>query len=234
VPPASTAPVATPEPPVASPPQPSRPVAPPPAAVPVAASPPPVAPDQFLQRLAQAAGLPLDAFASRSSAEVADQLGVVLRVMTDSVMQLLNARLQAKRMARSSSQTMIQALNNNPLKFAPSADEALKIMFGPPSKSYLDARRAIEQSFADLKTHQIKTYAAMQHAFNELMGEINPEAIEQDAGADRGIAGLMTSRKAKMWDAYVARWQAMARRDGDGLVDSFMRLFAEHYDQATS
>jgi hypothetical protein len=26
----------------------------------------------------------------------------------------------------------------------------------------------------------------------------------------------------------------MARRDGDGLVDSFMRLFAEHYDQATS
>ena len=191
-------------------------------------------PDQFLQQLAQAAGVPPDTFANRNPAEIAEQLGVVMRVITDNVMQLLNARLQAKRLARSSSHTMIQAVDNNPLKFAPTVDEALRIMFGPPTRSYLDARRAIEQGFADLKSHQIKTYSAMQHALTELMADIEPLAIESDTDADRGIAGLMTSRKAKLWDAYVARWQAMANREGDGLIDAFMRLFAEHYDRASN
>jgi type VI secretion system protein ImpI len=129
---------------------------------------------------------------------------------------------------------MIQAIDNNPLKFAPTVDEALRIMFGPPTQSYLDARRAIEQGFADLKSHQIKTYSAMQHALAALMAELEPQAIEQGTDADRGIAGLMTSRKAKLWDAYATRWQALARRDGDGMVDTFMRLFAEAYDRAGS
>ena len=187
---------------------------------------------QFLQRLALSAGVSGELFAGRDPAEVAEQLGVVMRLMADNVMQLLNARLQAKRLARSSSHTMIQAVDNNPLKFAPNVDEALRIMFGPPTQSYLDARRAIEQGFADLKSHQIKTYSAMQHALAALMAELEPQAIDQDTDADRGIAALMTSRKAKLWDAYQARYQALAHRDGDGLIDTFMRLFADYYDRA--
>ena len=49
---------------------------------------------------------------------------------------------------------MVQAIDNNPLKFAPSTEDAMRIMFGPPTQSYLDATRAIEQSFADLKEHR--------------------------------------------------------------------------------
>ena len=126
---------------------------------------------------------------------------------------------------------MIQALDNNPLKFSPTAEEALRIMFGPPTRSYLDARRAIEQGFDDLKTHQIKTYSAMQHALTTLMADLDPQAIDRDTDADRGIAALLDSRKAKLWDAYVARWQAKVRREGGGLVDAFMLLFAEYYDR---
>lgn len=206
------------------------------APAPSRAAPPPsagssAAAEQFLQRLARAAGLSDEVFAGRSSSEIADQLGIAMRLMADNVMQLLNARQQAKRLARSSSHTMIQAVDNNPLKFAPTVDEALRIMFGPPTQSYLDARRAIEQGFADLKAHQIKTYAAMQHAISELMAELEPQTIERGSDADRGIAALIASRKAKLWDAYVARYQALARRDGDGMVDTFMRLFADHYDR---
>ena len=46
-------------------------------------------------------------------------------------MQLLNARQQAKRLARSSSHTGIEAFDNNPLKFSPTAEDAIRIMFGP-------------------------------------------------------------------------------------------------------
>ena len=94
-----------------------------------------------------------------------------------------------------------------------------------------DARRAIEQSFDDLKSHQIKTYSAMQHALTLLLADLDPQTIDRDTDAEGGIAALVTSRKAKLWDAYVARWQAQVRREGGGLVDSFMLLFADCYDR---
>jgi type VI secretion system protein ImpI len=126
---------------------------------------------------------------------------------------------------------MVQAFDNNPLKFSPTPEEALSVMFGPPTRSYLDARRAIEQSFDDLKSHQIKTYSAMQHALTLLLADLDPQTIDRDTDAEGGIAALVTSRKAKLWDAYVARWQAQVRREGGGLVDSFMLLFADCYDR---
>jgi type VI secretion system protein ImpI len=184
----------------------------------------------FVGALAHGAGMPGEAFAARDPDELAEQLGILMRLVVENMQQLLSARLQAKRLARSSSQTMIEALDNNPLKFSPSADDALRIMFGPPTRSYLDPRRALEQGFQDLKTHQIKTYAAMQHALRRVVADLDPQAIDGDTQADRGIAAMVGSRKAKLWDAYVARWQAKAGRHEGGLVDVFMDYFAEAYD----
>src|SRR5262249_9766640 len=100
-----------------------------------------------------------------------------------------------------------------------------------PTRSYLDARRAIEQGFGDLKTHQVKTYSAMQQALTMLLAELDPETIDRDTQSDGGIAKLVSSRKAKLWDSYSARWQAKFRRDSGGPVDSFMLLFADCYDR---
>ena len=218
------------QPPVA--PEPVRAAAP----EPVRAAPPreraaPSSPSAIAQRLAQGAQVPEDFFAGRDPDELAELFGQVMRLVVENTMQLLSARVQAKRLARSSSHTMIEALNNNPLKFSPSAEDAMRIMFGPATRSYLDAYRAFAQSFEDLKTHQIKTYSAMQHALITLMNDLDPQTIERDAGEDRGIAALVTSRKAKLWDAYVARWQAKTRRESGGMIDSFMLSFAEYYDR---
>jgi type VI secretion system protein ImpI len=202
----------------------------PPVAVPAAASPAASGESGFLGALARGARVPEQVFAQRDPDEVAEQLGALMRLVAENMQQLLSARVQAKRLARSASHTMIEAIDNNPLKFSPSADDALRIMFGPPTKSYLDARRAFEQSFDDLKTHQIKTYAAMQHALRRLVADLDPQAIDRDTEADRGIAAMVGSRKAKLWDAYLTRWQAKARRHEGGLVDVFMDYFAEAYD----
>jgi type VI secretion system protein ImpI len=63
------------------------------------------------------------------------------------------------------------------------------------------------------------------------MAGLEPDTIARDTDADRGMAALLVSRKAKLWDAYVARWQAQVRREGTGLVDTFMLLFADYYDR---
>ncbi len=51
-------------------------------------------------------------------------------------------------------------------------------------------------------------------------------------GADQGLLALLSSRKARLWDLYLARWQAKTLRHEDGLLDAFMLYFAECYDQA--
>ena len=187
--------------------------------------------EAFVRQLATAAGLPEDVATRKDPGELAQQIGSVLRLVTENLMQLLNARLQAKQMARTSSHTTVQAIDNNPLKFSPSAPDALRIMFGPATPSYLDALRAIGQSFDDLKAHQIKTYSAMQHALTRLMADLDPRTIEQDTDKGRGIADMLVSRKAKLWDAYEARWEAKIGRAGSGPVEAFMLYFAEYYDR---
>jgi type VI secretion system protein ImpI len=185
---------------------------------------------RFAELVARGAGLSEDAFAGRDPDELAEQMGRLLRLATDNMKQLLEARQQAKRLARSPNQTTVQATNNNPLKFAPSAEDALRIMFGAKGQSYLDAERAFAQAFKDLKRHQIKTYAAMQQAVASLMKDVDPAAIEAASPSDQGLAGMMGSRKARLWDIYVARWQALGQRHENGLLDTFMDYFARCYD----
>jgi type VI secretion system protein ImpI len=225
----------------AMPPPPMPQAAPIPQAAAVMAAPmPPAAPagapggridGEFVRRVARGAGIPEDFLARQTPEQLAELLGLLMRLVVDNVRQLLNARLEAKRMTRSANQTMIQALDNNPLKFAPTTEEALRIMFGPPTSSYLDARRTLEQSFDDLKTHQIKTYAAMQQALQMLVADFDPQTIEDETEVDRGIAAVVGSRKARLWDAYVARWQVKTRRNEGGLADVFMQYFAECYER---
>ena len=186
---------------------------------------------KFAQLVARGAGLPDDAFAGRDPDELAEQVGRLLKLATDNMKQLLDARQQAKRLARSPNQTTVQAINNNPLKFAPTAEDALRIMFGSQSRSYLDSERAFAQGFDDLKKHQIKTYAAMQHAVTLLMKDLDPATIEAGSQSDRGLAGMVGSRKARLWDVYVARWQTHAKRHDNGILDTFMDYFARCYDR---
>jgi type VI secretion system protein ImpI len=191
---------------------------------------PPRPPDDFLRLLARGANVPEQTFA-QDSQRLAEELGILLRLVTENLRQLLNARLQAKRLARVSNQTTIEALNNNPLKFSPSTEDALSIMFGPTTASYLNAQQAIEEGFGDLKEHQVRTYAAMQQALAMIVADLDPQAIETATEADRGLTRVIGSRKARLWDAYLARWQAKTRGQDGGLVDVFMQYFAECYDR---
>jgi type VI secretion system protein ImpI len=191
----------------------------------------PTASTDFVQALAHGARLPTDVLGRQPPDHLAEQIGSLLLLIAENMRQLLQARVHAKRLARSAQHTQIEALHNNPLKFSVSAEEALRNMFGPPTRGYLDAHGSFEQGFEDLKTHQITTYTAMQQAINLLVADLDPRTIEAATEADRGVAALVVSRKARLWDAYAARWQALAGRHDGGMLDVFMRYFAECYDR---
>ncbi|WFU44336.1 type VI secretion system-associated FHA domain protein TagH [Bradyrhizobium sp. CB82] len=186
---------------------------------------------EFARLVAHAAGLPDNFFANKTDAELAEQLGIILRVTVDNLMALLQARTQAKRLTRSMSQTTVQAIENNPLKFSPTSEEAMRILFGPPTRSYLDAPRAFAQGFDDLKSHQLKTYMAMQHAVHELVAGIDPTLMARELELQRGARSWLGSNKSKLWDEFLTRWKAHLGRDNSAPIDTFMLHFSDYYDR---
>jgi len=231
-------------PPVEPGPEPAPEIAAAPSSAPASPPPPAYAPDpvpqapamsisaaEFMQRFAKGAGVSPQMLSSQDSGAFAEQLGGLMRLIAEELKALLAARAESKRIARSTNQTMIQAQDNNPLKFSPTVDDALQLIFGQPRSGYLDAKRAFDESFRDLKAHQIKTYSAMQHALKMLVEDLDPQAVAEATASEGGIGGLIGSRKAKLWDAYVARWEAKTAPYENGLVDAFMIYFAECYDR---
>ena len=184
--------------------------------------------EPFLREVAAGAGISPDAFRQRDPAEVAQEIGAVLRIVVEELAGLLKARAAAKAMARSSQQTMISASGNNPLKFVPGAEEMLEKMFGRSSAGYLDAKQALEEAFADLKTHELATYSAMQAALARLMDDLSPQAIE-----GRVAPSTFGSRKARAWDAFVSTWEAKEQRYENGMLDVFLAYFSESYLRTT-
>jgi type VI secretion system protein ImpI len=202
-----------------------------PSASPAIANAAPAVSVDLLSHIARAAGVPERALAGRDPLAVADDIGAMLRLMALHLAQMLSSRSETKSLMRSSSRTMIQAVANNPLKFTATPEEALAIMLGPSTRNYLDAKATLERSFADLKAHQLQTYGAMQGALEALFEDLAPERIDASVEVDRGLGGLVGSRKAKLWDTYVERWRAKTKRSDGRLSDAFLLLFAESYDR---
>ena len=188
---------------------------------------------EFRRAFARGAGISPESIGNRSSAEFAELLGRMIRILADELRALLIARAETKGIVRASNQTMIQAIDNNPFRFSPTAEDALRIILGPPTTSYLDGPKALDLSFRDLKNHQIATFTAMQQALKLLMEDLDPEKIDKSVDQERGIGAMMGSRKARLWDTFQTKWQAKAAQHGDGMVDNFMMLFAKCYDQAS-
>lgn len=237
-PPPVAAPPPAPPPVVVAVPPPPPVAAPPPAPPPAAAAVPAVSSAQagaeFIRRFAEGAGLDPATLAVRDAGELAELLGTLMQVCADNVSKLLAARAQFKTAMRSTNQTLIQVQDNNPLRFAPTPQDALSIMFGRRTRSYLDALSAFEQSFDTLKNHHIDTVASMQEAIQILLGDIDPVAMERTLGGD-GKKGVLfkgdRAIKARLWDEFAARWKIKTGAHESGMVGAFIRAVGDAYDR---
>jgi type VI secretion system protein ImpI len=186
----------------------------------------------IVARFALGAGLPPGTIIAADPGDFVEKIGRLMAIVADNLKQLLSARSETKHIARSSHHTMIEALGNNPLKFSPTASDALRTMLGPPSGGYLDADQTLKKSFEDLKTHQMKTFSAMQYALRRLIEDLDPATIEKDLGPASKISRWLGLRNIQLWKFYEMRWKTKTKRQG--MDDVFMELFCEYYDEASS
>ncbi|MCL1629187.1 type VI secretion system-associated FHA domain protein TagH [Roseibaca sp. V10] len=201
------------------------PPAPAPAPAPAANVPPTPDATALLEVIGTAAGLAPGTLSTNDPQVTAQEIGETLRVLTEELASLLQARAIARRSVRSAQVTMIGREDNNPLKFMPLPDQALTIMFGPARAGFQRGPQAVRSGFADIKAHQYATHAALQPALAQLLDDLSPEAVE------KRLQGVRLNRKSRAWETYVERWDAKTRSHENGMLDVFLALFAEAYDK---
>ena len=150
----------------------------------------------------------------------------VLKTTIGHLLELLRARSSIKNELRLD-RTMIQPVENNPLKFALTERDALRYLFGEHSGAYMSGTRAVTEAFNDIAGHQMALLAGMRSAYEKMLAQFDPAALEQRLGQAGGKA-LLGGKKARLWDAYVEYFDKL-QQDPE---TSFNRLFGEEFANA--
>ncbi|WP_198007292.1 type VI secretion system-associated FHA domain protein TagH [Nitrococcus mobilis] len=139
---------------------------------------------------------------SHITPELAETLGQLLRITVHGLMDLLRARMEIKNQFRMP-MTLIEAHENNPLKFSTNAEDALHNLLVKKNPDYLGPVAAFRASFEDLRHHQMALLAGMRKAFFVMLDHFDPEELERlfDEKRDgRPIIGKIMQRRN--WELY--------------------------------
>jgi len=181
--------------------------------------------------LLEAAGLDPTDLAGAIPSEVLQVAGQLLRAMVIGVTGLLRERAEIKEVFRIS-QTIIKPSQNNPLKFSPGVDEALKYLLGDRSASYLSAEESVESAFRDIRNHEKAVVSAMLKTLNDYLEQFDPDELRSrfDRGLKRSSI-LSSANKLKYWELYEESYHVLTRHDEGGPPVQFSEDFARIYEQ---
>ena len=155
-------------------------------------------------------------------------LGQILQVVVQGTVDLLRARAQIKDQFRVPA-TMLKPVENNPLKFSINAQDALHNLFGKSNPGFRSPVDAFDESYEDIKAHQIAMIAGMRSAYQAMLEYFNPDDLQADfdRALKRGVLGGVLN-KTKYWDLYEDLYKSLSR-DPDS---SFHKLFGNEFGRA--
>lgn len=179
----------------------------------------------ILDAICRGAGLAPGSLNVKDPERLGEELGRCIRISAEQSIALLSGRAKAKAALKSRNRTMMNPLDNNPLKFAPDGTTALQALFVQRVAYYLPAAEAFAEGFDDIKRHETAVFSAMQKALSRLVEDLSPAAIES-----RVPHRLFSSRKARAWETFTERWDAKTHPHQNGMLDVFLAYFAEAYD----
>ncbi|PIB59625.1 type VI secretion system-associated FHA domain protein TagH [Pseudomonas sp. 2995-3] len=220
----------TPAPVVAAP----QPVAPPePPAAPVVQPTAPAITQQpdLLQAFLRGAGLDQLRLDKAQAEAQMESIGRSYRLMVEGLIDVLRARASLKGEFRMQ-QTMIQPAENNPLKFAPNADEALLLLLRHGNQAFMAPDVAVRESFDDLRAHQLAVMAGVEAAIKHLLTRFEPAQLEERMGKPAGLSSLFNgSRQAQYWQQFTELYSNISREAQEDFQDLFGREFSRAYEE---
>ena len=163
--------------------------------------------------------------ATPAAAVLPAELQQILLIVADGVMDVLRARAEIKNTFRLPV-TIIQRSENNPLKFAPTADEAVQRILAPTGPAFLSGSAAFQDAFEDIRCHQMAMLAGVRAAFESLLVHFNPDRFEHEA--DGGAKRAAFGGKGRYWDRYREHFEELMGNPDE----CFRRLFGDEFARA--
>lgn len=199
-----------------------------PVALPVANAEPP--PD-VLQAFLRGAGLDQLRLDKADACAQMESIGRSYRLMVEGLIDVLRARASLKGEFRMQ-QTMIRPAENNPLKFAPNADEALLLLLRHGNQAFMAPDLAVRDSFDDLRAHQLAVMAGVEAAIKHLLTRFEPAQLEERMGKPGGLSSLFNgSRQAQYWQQFTELYSNISREAQEDFQDLFGREFSRAYEE---
>lgn len=155
--------------------------------------------------------------------DVMRRLGAMYREMVVGLSKLVAERTRAKA-EYGLEWTAVQALDNNPFRWAPPQRVAVDLLQSR-QEGFLSSEAAVRASFEDVGDHQVRLAAASQAAIDALLADLAPDTI---AGALQGQPPFMKKRPEALWAEYL-RAHAKACKETGGRMGGL--AFREAYSQ---
>ncbi|CAD6552083.1 hypothetical protein LMG28727_05336 [Paraburkholderia kirstenboschensis] len=163
--------------------------------------------------------------ATAPTSSAVPELNDMFHIAVDAMMDVLRARAELKNSFRLPA-TLIQRSENNPLKFAPTAQEAVKKLFAPPDQGFLSGSAALNDAAADIRNHQMAMLAGVRSAFQSMLAHFDPARIEDAASG--GARRLSLGSRPRHWERYKEQFDALTRNPDE----CFRRLFGDEFARA--
>jgi type VI secretion system protein len=167
--------------------------------------------------------------------DFAEQIGKVVRMVGEGLMQLLASRAEIKNEFRID-QTRISSVQNNPLKFSPTTEEAMRRVFVErDTPGFISGAEAFELALNDLRAHQVAILAAVQGAIESIILQFDPAQLESKLKKISPIsASAPLIREAKCWNLFTSHYEEMAANLRHDAKRVFVREFAEAYERSSA
>jgi len=161
--------------------------------------------------------------------EMMRTIGAVLRGAVTALRKQLGLRMLVRRDS-DADLASIRSKNNNPMKFALDDARAISALIKAPLPTFLAGPAAVEETSAELEAHMRATMFAMRAAAQQLLGRVDPAALEKKLASGGMFDSLMPARrKAALWDAFTEQMREIAGGPG-GFDEAFNRAFLAAYD----
>jgi len=173
----------------------------------------------------------LDVDPAKLASASRDMLAMSVRSVLQGLIDVLRARAQFRSQFRLQD-TRVTLTENNPLKFAINAQDALGSLFGERNPGYMGAADAFDDAFDDMRCHQLATLAGMRAGFESLLARFDPEALQQRFDRHLKRAGfLAVGAKLRYWDLYAELFEDLAADPNVAFQRMFGEAFADAYEK---
>ena len=156
----------------------------------------------------------------------------VARLAVQGLLEVLRSRTQVKNSFRLPA-TSIKPVENNPLKFAPTAEDAFHKLFVRRNPGDLDPLDAFREGFDDVTFHQTAVLAGIRAGFNALLAALHPQKLEEVYERKRKRTAMLPlgNNKTKYWEMYCAQFEEIDRDREAHFQLLFGEEFARAYDE---